>query len=165
MIVNIPRRGDPCGRPSGRKSLRLKNYNYSEQGAYFITVCSKNRKFVFLTEEIRNAILYEMNDLEKRFGILLNCGVVSMDHVHMLLSFETKKDVTISHVLSAFKSLSYHKVRAIIRDSSPLWQRGFYDHIIRNEKDWVEKAGYIESHPVKEELLGLPPNSVLLKWH
>jgi hypothetical protein len=49
--------------------------------------------------------------------------------------------------------------------SSSFWQRGFYDHIIRNEKDWNEKAKYIESHPIKEELLGLAQGIAILKWH
>ncbi len=166
----ISRRGDPCGRPEDaskkrRNSLRLKNYDYSHQGTYFITVCSKKHKPIFLAKEIQQAVLYEMNALKKRFSVVLDCGVVASNHIHMLLIFNTKKEFTISKVLNAFKSLAYHKVRAIVRNPKPIWQRGFYDHIIRNEADWREKAQYIENYPVKEELLGLPQNSVLLKWH
>ncbi len=153
MMENLTRRGDPCGRPISvrrRSSLRLKTHDYSSQGAYFITVCSKKRRPIFATGQIREAVVSEMKDLGKRFGVFLDRGVVSVDHVHMLLRFEGKREFTISQVLNAFKSLCYHKVRDISGDRRPFWQRGFYDHVIRNECDWKEKAEYIENHPFKE---------------
>jgi hypothetical protein len=45
----------------------------------------------------------------------------------------------------------------VIRDK--IWQRLFYDHIIRNDKDFIEKAKYIENHPLKEE------GDIFVEWH
>jgi len=175
MAKMVSRRGDPCGRPILKRrysSLRLKNYDYSQAGAYFVTICCKNHQHIFTTRKIRQEILEQLQDLEKRFGIILHCGVVSSNHIHILLESLDNLSIPLSQILGAFKSLVYHRMRKggdkphpYASFSSSFWQRGFYDHIIRNEKDWNEKAKYIESHPVKEELLGLPSGTAVLKWH
>jgi len=129
-----------------------------------------------------------MQDLEKRFGIILDCGVVSSNHIHMVLELLDNLSAPLSQIVGTFKSLVYHRMRKggdkphpyasfsrikkggdkphpYASFSSSFWQRGFYDHIIRNEEDWNEKAKYIESHPIKEELLGLRSGAAVLKWH
>ena len=67
-----------------------------------------------------------------------------------------KHPPTLSAVLGAYKSittldwLNYHKKRGLVC-SRHLWQRGFYDHIIRNDQDLLEKQQYILSNPLKEQ--------------
>jgi len=171
----VSRRGDPCGRPilsRRRNSIRLKNYDYSQAGGYFVTICCKNHRHIFSTKGIRQKILEQMRDLEKRFGITLDCGAVSSNHIHMLLRSPHNLSVPVPQVIGVFKSLVYCQLKEgggkphpYASFSSSFWQRGFYDHIIRNNKDWKEKAKYIEEHPIKEELLGLSHGIAILKWH
>jgi REP element-mobilizing transposase RayT len=175
MTKMASRRGDPCGRRILKRrhnSLRLKDYDYSQCGAYFVTICCKNHQHIFNTRKIRQEILEQMDGLEKRFGIFFDCGVVSSNHIHILLEYLDNLSITLSQIVGAFKSLVYHQMRKggdkphpYATFSSSFWQRGFYDHIIRNQKDWDAKAKYIETHPIKEELLGLPPGAAVLKWH
>lgn len=65
------------------------------------------------------------------------------NHIHLIIVFEEKSDVTISSLISTLK-------RFVNKECGEnIWQRSYYDHIIRNEKDYIDIAKYIEENPKK----------------
>ena len=76
------------------------------------------------------------------------------DHIHTMVVLGKSKDASLSQVIQALKSLVTKKFREELGVLEKFWQRGFYDHIIRNERDYLEKKRYILNNPLKEELLG-----------
>ncbi len=137
-----------------RNSLRLKDFDYSSQGYYFVTISCKEKKKCFENERAKTIIKRQIDDIENRFDILIDCFVVMSDHLHMIVVLNKTKSYSLSKIIQAFKSLVARKFKENLGVKDKFWQRGFYDHIIRNEKDYLEKKRYILNNPLKEELLG-----------
>ena len=97
-----------------RKQIRLQNYDYSENGAYFITICTKDRK--------------------QALGQIVGDGI------------NTRQNEIIPKIISSLKRFTNKQ------SGFEIWQRSFLDHVIRNEKDYLEHWEYIENNPLKWEL-------------
>lgn len=147
-----------------RKSTRLKNFDYSSNNIYFVTVCTdKKQKLlcsiksvgeglcalpqIFLTdigEEVNKSILY-INEHYR--NIRISKYVIMPNHIHMLVAIEnnTGGDGTppLQNIVGAFKSFTTNKY------GKKLWQRSFHDHIIRNESDYLKIWNYIDTNPAK----------------
>ena len=147
-----------------RKQLRLNNYDYSNNGAYFITVCTQGRRnilsriivgegfhplpIVELTKigiEIENTINF-INDNYR--NVFIEKYVIMPNHIHLILylGYENLGGhgnpplQKIVGQLKSFTTMNYGKI---------LWQRSYYDHIIRNENEYAEIWNYIDSNPYK----------------
>lgn len=83
-----------------RKSARLKNYNYSQNGAYFLTICTKDRKMLLASADI-------------------------------------------PALVSVFKRFVNRKI------GQNIWQRSYYDHVIRGREDYLEIWKYIDENPLR----------------
>ncbi|MGN1468315.1 MAG: transposase [Ruminococcus sp.] len=106
-----------------RKPMRLKQYDYSQNGAYFITFCTDKRR----------------NILGK---ILVGDGVIA----------PYKGAITPSPTNSTIPMLISTYKRLVNKDIGfNIWQRSYFDHIIRNENEYLEKWQYIENNPYKWE--------------
>jgi len=137
-----------------RKSIRLSQYNYAENGAYFITICTKGKQKVlcdivgaglcarpqvrltYIGEQVKDVLSYIS---QKHTGVLLDTYVIMrIDRVT-----GGRGDPPLHKILGEFKSYTTHLY------GEPLWQRSFYDHVIRGEADYREIAEYIENNPAK----------------
>ena len=151
-----------------RKPTRLKNFDYSANGAYFITICTEKRK------NILSAIVGEGSPLPKlsRYGkivdawiqkmpdkypeISVNCYVIMPNHIHLLLFVFKDGDgrgdpsPTVS---SAMGWLKYQATKEINKTRNAVgekvFQRSFYDHVIRNDDDYCEIHNYIYENPAR----------------
>ena len=154
-----------------RKSTRLASCQYSTPGAFFLTICTHNREcllsrilsvgeglappVVSLTETGK-IVEEEIVNLEKRFPeVTLDRYVIMPNHIHLLLSLKEKENEggaspspTVISIVGAMKSVSTIRCHKELNNRFS-WQRSFYDHIIRNEKDYREIWKYIEDNPVK----------------
>jgi len=163
-----------------RKQIRLKNYNYSEDGCYFITICAKNRDDIFgqfvgapLACALNNIKLSILGQLirEQWFCLAKEYNNVELDefvimpnHIHGILIINNMRAVnniraeasaaptTIPQIIRSFKSKSTMKYLKYINDnnldiSAKIWQRSFYDHIIRNEHSLNAIRKYISHNP------------------
>ena len=148
-----------------RKPTRLKDYDYSSAGVYFVTVCVKDRKRLLgevvgegfhalpktkLTDiglKVKDAI--EFIDVQYQ-NISVDNFVVMPNHIHLLVRYVLPAgghgNPPLQDVIARFKSFTTHQY------GRPLWQRSFIDHIIRNERDYIEHYTYIENNPIKWEL-------------
>jgi len=159
-----------------RRSIRLKHYDYSLAGLYFITICAQNRACLFAN--IKNDHLFlnaaglmleqQWKDLALRFNnIVLHQFVVMPNHFHGIIEITSKesgqplgigptgKSYTIGEMVGAFKSLStFAYMQSVKNDNWPafdkkLWQANFYEHIIRDESCYLKIVEYIETNPLK----------------
>ena len=156
-----------------RRSLRLQGYDYAQAGAYFVTVCTQNRLCLFgdiVDGEMQlNANGWEVqvlwNELPNRFARLeLDAFVVMPNHVHGIAAFvgaglalpgengAASSAPTLGDVVRAFKSLSAIRVNRLMMRSGPLWQRNYYEHIIRSERELDKIREYIATNPLKWSL-------------
>ena len=155
-----------------RKSNRLRNYNYSQNGYYFVAICTKERKEFFgrVEEEKMNLNHYGeivnqcWYELPKHY---LNCSldsfVIMPNHIHGIIVIDNEKIVGnglkpfpthgLSEIIRGFKTFSSRRINEMIKEGDNFqWQKSFYDHVIRNEKSLTNLRQYIMYNPVKWEL-------------
>ena len=133
-----------------RKRLRIIEYDYSKEGMYFITICIKNR--LELLGEIKNINYMELTQegiivkesikqIEKRYiNVEIDEYVIMPNHIHMIVAVKNKTKVTISRMIKQYKAYVSKKVGYAI------WQKTFYEHIIRNEKEYIKIKDYIKNN-------------------
>jgi len=132
-----------------RSSLRLRNFDYSTRRVYFVTIVAAGRRKVFLDERIAQATLNCLFELRRKISFYVYVYCLMPDHFHALVGLgESQK--TLGAICGGFKSLS---TRAYWQWSEgKLWQRQFFDHIIRNDEDFFESLEYIKLNPVRKGL-------------
>ncbi len=158
-------------KPRRKNSLRLKGYDYSQSGAYFVTTVTHQREYLF--GEIKNEIM-QLNDagkiaravwlgLPKHYlHIELGAFIVMPNHAHGIIIIHDIvgaglspaptppiKQHGLSEIMRAFKSFSSRRIHETDEFSpEKIWQRGFHDRIIRNEDEWNRIHLYIENNPI-----------------
>ena len=149
--------------PTERKLLRLKEYDYSQPGAYFVTICTKDRVPVFghiVGGGLRAAPHVELTSIgaavEQAIGAIpeINPGVecsiycIMPDHVHLMVVLTGRHGGRpLPEVIKRFKSYTDHLYREL--SGTPLWQRGYYEHVIRDQADFATAAEYILTNPAR----------------
>ena len=189
-----------------RKTIRLQNYDYSQNGAYFVTICTAHKLPLFGVvrrgdpcgrppvpvyaelSEIGRIVESYLTEIPSHYpDVHLASYVIMPDHIHMILvrtktqsqragqcpapteesdlscrrggtpgpPATTEKPVppcrrggtpgppALPKIINAFKSLTTRKA------GCSLWQRGYYEHILRNQQDFDEAAGYIAGNPFR----------------
>ena len=189
-----------------RKTIRLQNYDYSQNGAYFVTICTAHKRPLFGVvrrgdpcgrppvpvyaelSEIGRIVESYLTEIPSHYpDVHLASYVIMPDHIHMILVLTqnqperagqcpapteesdlscrrggtpgppatTEKPVpscrrggtpgppALPKIINAFKSLTTRKA------GCSLWQRGYYEHILRNQQDFDEAAGYIAGNPFR----------------
>jgi REP element-mobilizing transposase RayT len=147
--------------PSPRRhSLRLKGYDYSQAGAYFITVCTQKRAPLFghvietdvCLNEIGSIVKQSWADLPNHYsGMELDSFVVMSNHVHgiVILSDEPDRRHGIPEIVRGFKTFSARTANGHRRANAALWQRGYYEHVIRDERGLNRIRTYISNNPAR----------------
>ncbi len=151
-----------------RKNPRLKNYDYSTSGMYFVTVCVKDKEKLLgkivgrgLAPAENKLTKYgkiadkQILQLEQRFqNIKIDKYIIMPNHIHMLIQIQeaaagASPRPTVSDVVCAFKSLTTRQCRECGLKKSRLFQASFHDHIIRGEEDYLKIWEYINSNALK----------------
>ena len=134
-----------------KNNPRLKHFDYSENGYYFIT---NNTHFsrVYLTDHTKELIKSELFDLERRFeGVNIYYYSIMPTHVHVIIALHNSVK-TIPQIWRVFKSITSVKARKNGFKDSHLWQLNYFEHIIRNEKALESIVLYIRNNPFKENI-------------
>ena len=151
-----------------RKPNRLKNYDYSQNGAYFITICVQDRKpilsQIIVGEGLAPPVLKllpfgecikeQINNLEIRYeNVKIDNYVIMPNHIHILMRIENQTggaspSPTVSDIICAFKSLSTLECKKLL-PIDILFQRSYHDHIIRDNIDYQQIWQYIDENPTK----------------
>jgi len=162
-----------------RKRNRLKEYDYSQGGYYFITICVNDRKNYFGRIDGNKCILNVFGKTIKQIlekipvqytYISIDYYVIMPDHIHAIviidpsenISVVTSRDMSLdkkqkrkikslSEIIGAFKTMSSKELHNKgLKEFK--WQRSFYDRIIRNEKELYHIRKYIEQNPLSFEI-------------
>jgi REP element-mobilizing transposase RayT len=156
--------------------MRLENYDYSQAGLYFVTICSKDRKCIF--GKINDGIMVlnpnginanqcwcEIPDHYQ--NIYLDAFIIMPNHIHGIIEISDRfqpvgkrhaaslpvceiKTHTLGMVIGSFKSAVSRQINMINNTpGAEIWQRNFYDHIIRDDNSLQRIRGYIEANPYR----------------
>ena len=160
-----------------RKHPRLKHYDYSTAGAYYVTICTHNRRCLLSRiiggdmepAEIQYTPYGEIAEeqlflLEKRYPFLkVDQYVIMPNHIHVIFVLEEAAGVskgipfghnprpTTTDIVCAYKSLTTGQCKKV-RPINKLFQTSFYEHVIRGREDYEEIAEYIINNPKQWEL-------------
>jgi len=179
-----------------RRSIRLKGYDYSQAGLYFITLCVQDRQNIFGNIKDGKLQLNIFGEIVKQEWIKTeeireNCSVgefiIMPNHFHAIISIDyqlksQEKNIgkfkspsnTIGAIIRGFKGATTKRIKKIIRNNSlstgelqfapiptrfaptelidlnkSIWQRNYWEHIIRNENEYNRISEYIINNPIK----------------
>ena len=156
-----------------RKSTRLKGFDYSTEGAYFVTICVNDRKPI-LSEIIKTAVgeglappeysvklkpcgeavKEQLQHIENRFpSVSVEDYVIMPDHIHAIIFLHGKAGreappLTLNDVICAFKSLTSRECKQKY-GIEKIFQRSYAEHIVRNIEDYETRRKYICENPLR----------------
>jgi REP element-mobilizing transposase RayT len=160
-----------------RRSIRLPGYDYSQPGLYFVTICTQNQKCLFgkikngiVHPNRYGEIIWEQWEwLEKQYPYIeLDTWILMPNHLHGIIYIKHQnlrldcrggsrtaptadglKQKTLGRLIGAFKTVSTKRINHIRKSTgSKLWQRGYYEHIIRDEQEYYAIRKYILDNPI-----------------
>ena len=153
-----------------RKATRLKNFDYNSGGAYFITICTQNKRRILssivggdVPDAPKNVHLLPFGKIADKYinqfnefyeDITMDKYVIMPNHIHMILFVRkdgasrtspptVKQHAAVSQFISTLKRFCNKEF------GENVWQRGFYDHIIRGREDYEEISKYIYENPIR----------------
>lgn len=136
-----------------RKRIHLEGFDYSNSAfVYFLTICTADKQAYFAKDEIAAIVVDEMEFRRTSEEIRLFCYCIMPDHLHMLVSLTEGYQKGLQNWVSAFKR---HTAKTVggLNGIKPLWQKNFYDHVVRKEESLVKIAEYIVNNPVRKGLV------------
>ncbi|MFQ5452576.1 MAG: transposase [Candidatus Zixiibacteriota bacterium] len=129
---------------------KLKRYN-NNGNIYFVTNVTNNRNTILIDN---STLLYDtLNDIESRYNVILIAWVLLPDHFHLLID---TKDYNLSDLMQKIKLSFSKKYRFQLNVGGQIWQKRFWDHIIRNQLDMNAHIDYIHYNPVKHGYVKKP---------
>lgn len=151
-----------------RKRNRLKYYDYSQAGWYFVTVCTQNHNHHFGEVKNEKMIFNEIGKIVKKYwnnipshfpNIILDEFIIMPNHIHGIIIIDPENNVRVenfrpqhktdlSNVIKGFK-IGVTKWCNTNNFTNFKWQRSFHDRIIRNEKELFNIRNYIKQNPLK----------------
>lgn len=156
-----------------RKVLRLNNFDYSGDGFYFVTICSAHKAELFgkVVNEIvvLNNLGRIVEDSWLKVGSLhenirLDEYVIMPNHVHGIIIIEDnvadanfasttqRTEMLLSKVIQQFKRAVTIQINKERSGKGAIWQRSYFDRVIRNEKELYQIRNYIRQNPLKWHL-------------
>ncbi len=156
-----------------RKKIRLQGYDYSQNGAYFVTICTQNRRALFWSAAGADAIRRGEAPVLSKYGMIVDEAIKNIskfyphvsvdkycimpDHIHMIVLISSGRIIsapttptsapktapTLSTIIGQMKRYVSKQI------SFPMWQKSFYDRIIKDEKAYHAVWHYIDTNPIK----------------
>lgn len=155
-----------------RRHPRLSGYDYSRNGAYFVTVCTAGRMQTLSRicrgdpcgrpridllplGKLAETAFSRVADL---YGVTFDGYVIMPNHVHFVLVLPEARATarvapTVGRVVGAYKSIVANEWRKMWerqgKRAGTVWQRGYYEHVVRCEADFLDILRYMEENPAK----------------
>lgn len=149
-----------------RRSIRLQSWDYRDSAAYFVTICTYQRELLFENDAFRAIVEQVWRHITTRSRHLKGDEFIVMpNHVHAILWIRgiehsrartvpdergTPKGGSLSTAVGSFKSAVARRINETRRTAgAPVWQRGLYDRVIRDERELNMIRAYIRDNPRK----------------
>jgi len=166
---------EPLAKPRRRNTLRLPNFDYSASRAYFVTICTQNRRCLFgdivktgpygrpemVLNDVGRMVAESWLWLGQRYDhVDLDAWVIMPNHLHGIIVLHngrggsrtapTEKRKPLGRLIGAFKTVSTQRINEIRNTpGGKLWQRNYYEHIIRHDESLNRIRQYIMTNPGK----------------
>ena len=158
-----------------RKDIRLKNYDYSSPGAYFVTICTENRKNYFWNgsidpqtfkwcsvgancvrpqnlplSKIGKIVLDELERWNQTYpAVTLYSYVIMPNHLHIMVIISADEYGRPQVAPTVERMVKQFKGAITKKVGNPIWQKSFIEHVIRNIKDYEARLNYIYENPIR----------------
>jgi len=158
-----------------RRSIRLKGFDYAQAGAYFVTICSWDRECILGNIVDGQVHLNQHGEIVKsewlktgdiRSSILLDEFIIMPNHIHGILVINNSRGTlrrapmyerfgnpvsnSLSTIVRLFKSTTTKQMNALrSTQGRPVWQRNYYEHIIRDDEELNRIREYIMNNPLQ----------------
>jgi putative transposase len=152
MVATVPR----------RRSIRLPNYDYSSDGLYFVTICTRDRLCLFGQIIDTKMHLSDTGKIvDEVWSVMFGCveadttWIVMPNHLHGIITIDDQviaagAGKSLGRKVGAFKTATTNRVNEIrATPGARLWQRGFHEHIVRDDRSFANIVRYIEDNPFR----------------
>ena len=146
----MPKRTTRLNPKPGQRALR-KGRASLENAAYFITARAAGQRPIFASPSVAHILIAGIRWLRDTGRIWIIGYVIIPDHVHLLLVL--RRGATLSQVMQVWKGFMARELRQKCGLSPPVWQRGCYDHAIRDAKDLRVRLDYLHDNPVRKSMV------------
>ncbi len=143
-----------------RKRIRLEGFNYASCGGYFVTMCLAGRRPLLWEEgqgnpeappELSRIGKIVEQEIKRWNGLFKQVRIdpyqIMADHVHLVIFIEESGQApppSLSRMVQQFKGAVTKRV------GRSIWQKSFYDHVIRNDESYLGVWRYIDENPLQE---------------
>jgi putative transposase len=139
------------------KHLRRLGRIWIDSPIYFITTCTNNRRQVLARDEVAKVLVDEWRVGHGQHGWAVGRYVIMPDHVHFFCRPE-RDGKKLSEFVGFWKSYTSRRINALGSPRSTpadttLWQREFFDHILRSDESYSQKWNYVRDNPVRAGLV------------
>jgi putative transposase len=156
-----------------RRSIRLRNHDYTQCGRYFVTICVQNRECLlgsiwqghFFASELGKVVQQALKALQQDYPeTTIESWVVMPNHLHFILEIQQQTDISLGALVRQFKYDTTKQINEL-RNSpgTKVWQRNYYENIIRTDRAHQIIKNYIHQNPTRWEIDQLHPQ-VPSKW-
>ena len=148
-----------------RRSIRLKDWDYASAGLYFVTFCTHNRQALFADPRLHKVATLAWNHIPQQTHaphVVLDESILMWDHKHGIIGltssegmesgFTTLRPGSMGAIVGNYKMLVTKRVKAMLKLSGTdfkVWQRGYYERIIRSERELENVRRYIRENPIR----------------
>jgi REP element-mobilizing transposase RayT len=146
-----------------RKLPRLSGYDYSQNGYYFVTICACQKRHLFgsvhqqfvILNDIGKIVKNEILQIPRRLrGVNIDAFSIMPNHLHSIVVIEKdeqgNKSPTLSGIIALYKAGVSRQIHSVYPHIT-VWQKSFYDRILRDDTAYLEVLRYIEENPKKWE--------------
>lgn len=144
------------------KHLRRLDLAWIEPSLYFVTTCTQDRQQTLTQESVVGILVEEWRAARDRYGWSVGRYVVMPDHVHFFCAPEPDAK-QLSQFIGGWKTWTSRRIHKLLRPqptaaATALWQREFFDHLLRSSMSYDEKWNYVRDNPVRAGLVGAAEN-------
>jgi putative transposase len=146
----LGRQGSEVNTVHARKHLKRLDTISIVVPVYFITVCVAGRRPLLANSDSFAVLRSEWAAARGRYGWTVGRFVVMPDHVHFFcVCDETEKAKSLSNFVGGFKQWTSKAILPRLGLRAPLWQREFFDHLLRSDESYALKWEYVRDNPVR----------------
>ena len=147
--LQVARKGSDLGQsPPTRKRIRLPTYAYIGPAAFSITIATAQRAPTFQHRSAVDMCLAALSETAARHSLKVLAYCFMPDHLHLLV--EANQGANLIRFMKAFKQVTSFRYKK--QTGRPVWQKGYYDHILRDDEHVLDVAAYILGNPVRQGL-------------
>ena len=138
------------------RHLRRLDRVWLEPAIFFVTTCTRDRKAILASEQVAGILVGEWQSARQRHGWHVGRYVIMPDQLHLFCA-PNANAVSLSHFVGGWKRWTSRRISNLPRTASaatgPIWQREFFDHLLRSEESYDQKWNYVRDNPVRAGLV------------